>query len=145
MVLNGVRVIRLKSKRKFIYCSNPREMYSWIIHAKKFLTTHLKSETYDLIFANFSMPGGEVAYSMKIKFGIPYTVISHGHDIPWFAPQQMFWYHLFTYHWIRTIIINSEKNFVQSHEMKENIETNCDVVNQAVSFPFSSTYCIAKL
>jgi glycosyltransferase involved in cell wall biosynthesis len=121
-VQNGVRVIRLKSKRKFIYCSNPREMYSWIIYAKKFLNTHLKSETYDLIFANFSMPGGEVAYSMKIKFGIPYTVISHGHDIPWFAPQQMFWYHLFTYHWIRTIIINSEKNFVQSHEMKENID-----------------------
>ncbi|HRW22678.1 MAG TPA: glycosyltransferase, partial [Bacteroidales bacterium] len=102
--LNNVKIIRLKSKRKFVYRSNPFEMTSWIYHAKKFLKEHLKTEKYDLVFANFALPGGEVAYSIKLKFRIPYVIISHGHDIPWFAPEQMIWYHIFTYHWIRTIV-----------------------------------------
>ena len=118
----NLRVIRLKSRRKFTYRSNPGEMLSWMIYAKRFLSKHLKQEPYDFIFANFALPGGELAYSMKTQFNIPYAIISHGHDIPWFAPQQMFWYHLFTYHWIRTICVNSSLNFVQSKEMKENID-----------------------
>jgi glycosyltransferase involved in cell wall biosynthesis len=121
-ILNNVKIIRLRSKRKFVYRSNPFEMTSWIFHAKRFLKNHLKTENYDLVFANFALPGGEVAYSVKLKYRIPYVIISHGHDIPWFAPEQMLWYHIFTYHWIRTIVTNSEMNFVQSNEMKTNID-----------------------
>lgn len=121
-VINNLRIIRLKSKRKHVYKSNPFEMWSWVKYAKSFLKKHLLKEKYDLVFANFSIPGGEVAYSMKNRFNIPYAVISHGHDIPWFFPEQMLWYHVFLYHWIRTICLQSERNFVQSDEMKANID-----------------------
>lgn len=118
---NGVRVIRLKSRRKDIFQSNVREMLSWMITARRFLKKHLQTEKYDLCFANFALPCGEVAYSMKEMYHLPYTIISHGHDIPWFFPEQMMWYHAACYHWIRKICMQSERNYVQSNEMLTNI------------------------
>ena len=120
-IINGVRVIRLKSKRKDVFQSNIREMLSWMICAKRFLKNHLQVGKYDLCFANFALPCGEVAYSMKEMFHLPYTIISHGHDIPWFFPEQMMWYHAACYHWIRKICMQSERNYMQSDEMLTNI------------------------
>jgi len=118
---NGVRVLRLKSKRKDVFQSNIREMLSWMICAKRFLKKHLQVGKYDLCFANFALPCGEVAYSMKEMFHLPYVIISHGHDIPWFFPEQMMWYHAACYHWIRKICMQSKRNYVQSDEMLSNI------------------------
>lgn len=118
----NLRIIRLKSKRKVIYKSNPVEMLSWMFAAKNYLKKHLVTNKYDICFANFALPGGEVAYSMKLQFGLPYLVMSHGHDIPWFMPEQMMWYHAFTYHWIRKICLQSVRNYVQSQDMKDNID-----------------------
>ena len=118
---NGVRVLRLKSKRKDVFQSNIREMLSWMICAKRFLKKHLQVGKYDLCFANFALPCGEVAYSMKDMFHLPYVIISHGHDIPWFFPEQMMWYHAACYHWIRKICMQSKRNYVQSDEMLSNI------------------------
>ncbi len=119
---NNLRIIRVRSRRKKIYESNPREMVSWIIHSKKYLKQHLKNNKYDLCFANFALPCGEVAYSMKLHFKLPYVIMSHGHDIPWFMPEQMMWYHAATYHWIRKICLQSQRNYVQSQDMKYNID-----------------------
>ncbi|MBO7134184.1 MAG: glycosyltransferase family 4 protein [Bacteroidales bacterium] len=118
---NGVHVIRLKSRRKDVFQSNVREMLSWMICAKRFLKNHLQVGKYDLCFANFALPCGEVAYSMKDMFHLPYTIISHGHDIPWFFPEQMMWYHAACYQWIRKICMQSKRNYVQSDEMLSNI------------------------
>ncbi|MEA1874805.1 MAG: glycosyltransferase family 4 protein [Bacteroidota bacterium] len=117
---SGVQVTRLKSKRKFVYQSNPIEMLSWMHYAKKFLRRHFKKTTYHLCFAHFALPGGEVAYSMNLEFGLPYVVMSHGHDIPWFFPKQMWPYHTVTYFWIRKIVLNSKALFVQSDDMETN-------------------------
>jgi glycosyltransferase involved in cell wall biosynthesis len=118
----NLRIVRLKSKRKVVYKSNPIEMLSWMNAAKSFLKKHLLTAKYDLCFANFSLPGGEVAYSMKLMYNLPYVVMSHGHDIPWFMPEQMMWYHALTYQWIRTICLQSKRNYVQSQDMKDNID-----------------------
>ena len=120
-VENGVRVIRLKSKRKDANHSNVREMISWMIMARKFLKKHLQTEKYDLCVANFALPCGEVAYSMREMYHLPYTIISHGPDIPWNNPQQMMWYHAACYHWIRKICMQAERNYVRSDEMLSNI------------------------
>lgn len=119
-VENGVQVTRLRSKRRYIYQSNPREMLSWMRMSKKFLRSYLKSNMYDICFAHFALPGGDVAYSMKQEFDLPYVVMSHGHDIPWFFPKQMFLYHALTYQWIWKIVINSRGLFVQSDAMELN-------------------------
>ncbi len=118
----GLKIFRLKSKRKFTYRSGVFEMRSWMRHSKSFLTQYCIDNSFDLCFANFALPGGEVALYLKKRFDIPYTIISHGHDIPWFFGKEMFWYHFATYFWIKTICKNSFINFMLSQDMKDNID-----------------------
>jgi glycosyltransferase involved in cell wall biosynthesis len=134
----NLKIIRLKSKRKFSYRSNPQEMVSWIIQSKSFLKTYCLTHHFDLCLANFSIPGGETALFLKRKFSIPYIIISHGHDIPWLFRKQMFWYHLFTYPRIRKICRNSGKLVLLTDIMKKNAdkfmgkkekEKNCIIPN----------------
>ena len=121
-VNEGLKIIRLKCKRKHVYKSNPKEMLSWIRKSKSFLKEYCQSVKFDVCFANFAIPGGEVASYLKNAFDIPYVLISHGHDIPWFYPQQMFAYHILTYFRIKRICVQSKANFIQTSEMKENID-----------------------
>jgi len=118
----GVKVIRLKSKRRNLFKSNPVEMISWIQECKKFLPEFLKSNVFDLCIANFALPGGEVALFLKKNYSLPFVVISHGHDIPWVKPYiHLGPLHLIAYRRIKKICLQSEKNFVQSDTMLKNI------------------------
>ncbi len=120
---NNLTIIRLKSKRKHNSPSNVFEMLSWITISKKFLIKFCSDKNFDVCFSNFSIPGGEVAFLLKKKFNIPYTVISHGHDIPWFFAKEMFWYHLVTYFRIKKICKNSVYNFMLNEDMKKNADS----------------------
>ncbi len=118
----NLKIIRLKSKRKHTYKSSITEMLSWIYESRKFLNDYCKAEKFDLCFANFAIPSGIVALFLKRKYGLKYTIISHGHDIPWRFPKQMLYFHIATYFWIKKICIESEVNFMQTEIMKENID-----------------------
>ena len=118
----GLRVIRLKSIRHHAYESNPLEMLSWILHAKRYLATNCRTYDYDLSFANFLLPGGEVSRFLLKRFGIPFVAISHGHDIPFAFPRQMLKFHLPTYFWLKIIYNKAERFFVQTSEMKRNAD-----------------------
>jgi len=119
---DGVRIIRLPSKRKVVYKSNVFEMLSWVKLAKRFSIEHIKNNKVDLVFSHFAIPGGLVASFINKKLNIPYVIMSHGHDIPWFFPKQMFLYHLLTYFKIHSICKKSVYNFVQTEYMKNNID-----------------------
>jgi glycosyltransferase involved in cell wall biosynthesis len=118
----NLKIIRLKAKRKFTYRSSVMEMRSWIRMSKSFLTKYFLENTADICIANFALPGGEVALYLKKRFALPYVIISHGHDIPWYCREEMFKYHVVTYPWIKKICMVSVANFVQTADMKENID-----------------------
>lgn len=119
---DNLRIIKLKSKRRYIYKSTPLEWLSWIRKSKKFLSKHLVENSFDFCFAHFALPGGEVARYTWKKFNLPYGIVSHGQDIPWFFPKQMFKYHLITYLWIKTICRNAEKLILLTDAMKQNAD-----------------------
>ena len=101
------RLIRLKSRRKLIYRSNPLEMASWARHTLRYIRkTGIHNQT-DLVLAHFSLPGGMVALPLRIWHNLPYMIISHGQDIPWFSPRDLFFYHLVFYLPIRWICIRA--------------------------------------
>lgn len=120
--LDKPSVIHIKSSRKELYQSNPVEMYDWLKKAWDYLKQKPLSNEYDICFANFTIPGGWLAYKINKKFGIPYCIISHGHDVPWFFKKQMFFYHVLTYSLIKKICNKANFLFVQSSYMKHNAE-----------------------
>ena len=118
----NLSIIRLNACRKSSFQSNPREMLSWMRITKKFLRSWNETPSFDICMAHFALPGGEVGRWLKKRFNIPYVVISHGHDIPWVHPRQMFFLHLAAYFWVRKICVQSQINFVQTRMMKSNID-----------------------
>lgn len=118
----GLTIYRLRSKRKNKMGSNVHEMLSWIKKSLGFCSEYLKINKIDIIFAHFTLPGGEVAMRLSGKYKIPYVIMSHGHDIPWFFPQQMFFYHLGLYFRIRKICRKSSALFLQTPEIKVSVD-----------------------
>lgn len=118
----NLTVIRLKARRKKAYRSNIFEMLSWIKKSKQFLKNHFKDHYFDICLANFAIPGGMVASYLRKNFGLNYAIISHGHDIPWMFPRQMFFYHLANYFRIKRICAHAKAVFVLNSSMKKNID-----------------------
>lgn len=119
---NNLTIIKLRARRKNNFQSNPLEMVSWICAAKDYIRTTPGFVNFDICMAHFVLPGGEVAWWLKKNFGLPYVLISHGHEIPWIHPRQMFFFHTTAYLWIRKVCKHSEINFVQTSMMKNNID-----------------------
>ncbi len=110
----NLTLIRLKSRRKKKYHSNPLEMMSWAIQAYRYILKSCMHEQVDLVMAHFAIPGGLVALPLKFRFTLPYMIVSHGQDIPWFCPRELFFYHLLFYLPIMFICRNAEKITVLS-------------------------------
>ncbi len=118
----NLKIVRLKSKRKHTYVSNPVEMISWVKKAKNYSDTAIRAQEFDICVANFAIPGGIVGKYIKTTKKIPYIIISHGQDIPFFFPKQMLKYHLITYFWIKNIVKHATKLVLLSKEMKVNAD-----------------------
>lgn len=114
-----LKIIRLKSYRKRTDRSNPIEMGAWMIKTIKWCSKNVKQGDFDVCQANFTLPGGPVAYYLKRKFNLPYVILSHGHDIPWYFPKQMFYLHLLCYWPIKFVCRASARNILLTTDMKK--------------------------
>lgn len=115
----NLSIMRLPSLRKHTYKSNPLEMLSWARHALRYFKQMPPEKMFDICLANFTLPGGVVAKYISNKWDIPYVILSHGHDIPWFAPKQMILWHLLCYGWIKGIMAKAHKTILLNDELKK--------------------------
>ena len=110
------KLIRLKSRRKEAFRSNPLEMTDWAIHTSRYIRKEKLHLQTDLVLAHFSLPGGLVALPFRNRHKIPYIIVSHGQDIPWFSPKELFFYHLIFYLPIKWICSRASKITVLSQQ-----------------------------
>ena len=115
----NLTIVRLKSRRKLTYKSNPLEMMSWARHALQYFKELPDEKLFDVCIANFTLPGGFVAKYIKNRWEIPFIILSHGHDIPWFAPKQMLPWHIMAYPWIKNVMRISSKNILLTEDLKK--------------------------
>jgi glycosyltransferase involved in cell wall biosynthesis len=108
------RLVRLKSWRRKIYRSNPLEMFSWALHSWRYIRRSRLYARTDLVLAHFALPGGMVALPLKLVYHTPYYIVSHGQDIPWFSPKELFLYHFVFYFPIKWICSAASKITVLS-------------------------------
>lgn len=118
----NLTLVRLKSRRKLSYNSNPIEMLSWAKKAVKYFRQLPDQKMFDICLANFTVPGGLVAKYVKKKWSIPFVILSHGHDIPWFAPKQMLLWHVLAYPWIKNVMKLSSANIVLTEDLKKSAD-----------------------
>lgn len=121
-VENNLTIIRLPSKRKYAHQSNPLEMHDWEKISRQYACQHFQKGQFDVCLANFTLPGGVVAKYLLKRFQLPYLILSHGHDIPWFSPRQMFVWHLLCYPVIKSIMLHSSYNVVLTKQLKKSAD-----------------------
>ena len=115
------KLIRLKSWRRKAYRSNPLEMFSWAVKTFRYIRRNKLYLQTDLNLAHFTLPGGMVALPMKLLYKTPYYIVSHGQDIPWFSPKELFLYHLLFYLPIRWICSLASKITVLSQQRLDDL------------------------
>jgi glycosyltransferase involved in cell wall biosynthesis len=118
LIKDKLRICRVNSKRKYVHKSDPIEMLSWVKYARAYFDKELAQEKWDLVLANFAIPGGMFASYAKKKYHIPYFIISHGQDIPWFFPRQLGLFHALLYFKIAALLKGSVKNIMLTQDMK---------------------------
>lgn len=121
-VENNLTIIRVLSTRKHAHQSNPLEMHDWVKKSRHYAAQHFRSGQFDVCLANFTLPGGAVARYLLRKLQLPYIILSHGHDIPWFSPRQMFVWHLLCYPVIKSIMLHSRYNVVLTKQLKKSAD-----------------------
>jgi len=129
--IGSLEIIRIKSKRKFTYKSNPLEMISWVLKTKQYIKKNKQSFKFDACLANFIIPGGIVGKWIKQTFKIPLIIISHGQDIPFFFPKQMLKYHIVTYFWLRSIVKDANKLVLLTDLIKQNADKYLGTKNRS--------------
>ena len=88
----NTEIIRLDTKRGSLHQANPIQMLRWAWKAISYI--HAMNRDFDVALANFILPGGIPATWLKSTKKIPFVVLTHGHDIPGAAANQMIVYHL---------------------------------------------------
>ncbi len=86
-----LRLIRVPCGRSLAYRSNPWQMMRWARSAWRYLLEHKLAQP--VVVANFLLPGGWVAHQLHRRWAWPYLIVTHGHDVPGAAPEEMRWYH----------------------------------------------------
>ncbi|HEY1793730.1 MAG TPA: glycosyltransferase family 4 protein [Opitutaceae bacterium] len=81
-VEDGVKVVRVPSKRRRPDSASIIEMSSFMLHAAAAISAVIRDEAIDAVVCFFSIPGGPVALLAKARTGTPFVVSLRGGDVP---------------------------------------------------------------
>jgi glycosyltransferase involved in cell wall biosynthesis len=83
---DGLRVIRVASRRQRRESATISEMVSFMVHSTREVRRVVRSERIDGIIAFFSFPSGPAAWWAHRDSGVPYIVSLRGGDVPGAEP-----------------------------------------------------------
>lgn len=86
-IVNGVRVIRVNSKRAHKEHCSFKEMLSYLLKAYPVANKLQKREKFDVCLVFFGIPSGPIGYMLKKKYKLPYVIRFGGGDVPGFQER----------------------------------------------------------
>lgn len=85
--IHGVRIIRVKSKRKHKEHCSFSEMADYLRKAWPVVKHLEKDQHFDICQVFFGIPSGPIGYMLKKKYHLPYIIRFGGGDIPGFQDR----------------------------------------------------------
>ena len=89
---DGIKIIRVKSKRAHMEHCGFMEMLDYLKKAFPVVKKLAKEEKFDICQVFFGIPSGPLGYYLKRKYHIPYVIRFGGGDIPGFQDRFAFVY-----------------------------------------------------
>jgi glycosyltransferase involved in cell wall biosynthesis len=86
--LDGVRVLRVRAVKREWTRHSSRELAAFLLAAIRAAPKVVEAVRPDFVLAHFTIPAGEIARRIAGRFGIPYTVVLHGSDVPGYQPAR---------------------------------------------------------
>lgn len=85
--LDGLEIIRVKSKRKHKEHCSFQEMLSYILKVLPVASRLVRKGNYDVCHVFFGIPSGVIGYWLKKRYKLPYIIRFGGGDIPGFQER----------------------------------------------------------
>lgn len=118
-VVDGYRVVRVRSQRKQADRSNVLEMFHFAWKAVIDGRSIVKEFKPDAMISFFAIPSGLVAWYFKKKFGVPYVVSLRGGDVPGFLPENLKWHHILSAPLTNLVWKNAKSIVANSEGLRE--------------------------
>lgn len=85
---DGVNIVRVPAAKVEWTRHTVRELLSFLRSARRVLPDVIAEAKPDVVLAHFTLPAGAVAQSIQRGFGVPYSVVLHGSDVPGYQPRR---------------------------------------------------------
>ena len=86
--VDGVHVLRVPCRKRKRNRHSVAELINFYMVAHRRLTEVHRQVNPDHTLAVFTMPAGVLALNMAGRFGVPYSVVLQGSDVPGYQPQR---------------------------------------------------------
>ena len=116
--IEGVNIIRVHSKRKYLDHCSFAEMLDYLLKAFAKVGKLVKKEQFDICQVFFAIPSGPVGYYLKKRYHIPYVIRFGGGDIPGAQKRFRYIYKILT-PFIKMIWKNADYLVANSEELKK--------------------------
>ena len=101
--MEGLSVIRVPARKKQWSRHTVVELLSFLGAARQAVPALVADAQPDHVLAHFTLPAGAVARFINRKYGVPYSVVLHGSDVPGYQVQRFGWLYRFTRWWCRAV------------------------------------------
>lgn len=84
----GMKIFRIPAPKKEWTRHSATELGAFYVSARRHAESAINRFKPDYVMAHFSFPAGRLARHLHKRFGIPYSVILQGSDVPGYQPER---------------------------------------------------------
>ncbi len=114
-----VRVVRAPTRKREWSHHTVFELLDFLRAARRMLSDLVAEVRPDHVLAHFTLPAGSLARHIHRRWGIPYSVVLHGSDVPGYQPARFGALYRITRPWTRSVWRHAANVIAVSEPLKQ--------------------------